>query len=311
MQVSGELQYVEANYSTFHPRSSDVIAVLEHSLFRRAVVDHLYDLPEVKGMAVLWAREGDDNIAHSPDERAPNNGAIRGYAAGGYEWNPAGDGLLYRHYKIPIWLIGKDHSEVVRARALENGGHAAAANATTGTTTTTTTTGMTFHTRMDGAKDTPTCFRRGTCLPLGGQSVISSLSSLTTSSLSSSSSSTSFSGKSGSGSGDSDSSEGREVFPPAKRIVYVTTRMDTTAFFHDVAYGAEGYTSGLIVTLAAQAALAERFRKAPRALSRNIIFAYFSGESYGYLGSRKYVHDLQNFIVPHFLPPPPPSAQAF
>lgn len=298
MKVSGELQYVESNYSSFHPRSSEVVAVLEQRLFRRTIVDHLYGIQEVKGLAVLWEQDDDDDsnssTGHSPEERAPNKGVIRGYPGDGYEWNPLGDGLLYRHYEIPIWLIDKNHTDAVRDRALENGGAAGSGNSTGAVT------GMIFHTRMNAGRNTATCFRRETCLPLGGQSVLSSLSSLTDTDFTNESESESGSGTLGSISGESGSGSGegkKKVFPPAQRIVYVTTRLDSTSFFHDIAYGANGYTSGLVVTLAAQAALSERLRSAPRALSRNIIFAYFSGESYGYLGSRKYVHDLQNFNV--------------
>lgn len=293
MQVSGELQYVEANYSNFRPRNSKIVAVLEQDLFRRAVVDHLYGLREVKGIAVLWERAGDSGSSegHSPEERAPNKGVIRGYAGDGYEWNPTGDGLLYRHYKIPIWLVEENHTETVRARAKENGGDTSAGNATN------TVTGMIFHTRMDGGRDTATCFRRETCLPMGGQSVISSLSTLTDYEFVNESESESASGSESESEGSISGGRRMMMFPAAKRVVYVTARMDTTSFFHDIAYGAEGYTSGLVVTLAAQAALSARLRAAPRPLARNIIFAYFNGESYGYLGSRKYVHDLQNIKV--------------
>lgn len=292
---------MESNYTNFHPRNSKVVAVLEQNLFRRAIVDHLYDIQEVKGIAVLWEQEDidydyddddDESEGYSPEERTPNKGVIRGYTGDDYEWNPLGDGLLYRHYKIPIWLIDRNNSVTVRNRAKENGGDGTAD----------TVTGMIFHTRMNAGRDTATCFRRGTCLPMGGQSVISSLSSLSGYDVPNESESEG--GNWGDDTTTTDSSSGssegrkrREIFPSASRIVYVTARADSTSFFHDVAYGAEGYASGLIVTLAAQAALSERLRSVPRALTRNVIFAYFNGETYGYLGSRKYVHDLQNFVV--------------
>ena len=36
------------------------------------------------------------------------------------------------------------------------------------------------------------------------------------------------------------------------------------------------------------------------ALPNDIGFFYFVGETWGYLGSRKFVYDLENFAVQHF-----------
>lgn len=69
--------------------------------------------------------------------------------------------------------------------------------------------------------------------------------------------------------------------------------MDSAAFFHDAAYGANSAVTGVVAVLGAAAALADIPDVAK--LPRKIVFAFFQGEAWSFVGSRRFVADLQNF----------------
>eukprot|EP00008_Paramoeba_atlantica_P014847 CAMPEP_0201479620 /NCGR_PEP_ID=MMETSP0151_2-20130828/4293_1 /ASSEMBLY_ACC=CAM_ASM_000257 /TAXON_ID=200890 /ORGANISM="Paramoeba atlantica, Strain 621/1 / CCAP 1560/9" /LENGTH=663 /DNA_ID=CAMNT_0047861197 /DNA_START=54 /DNA_END=2042 /DNA_ORIENTATION=- len=113
---------------------------------------------------------------------------------------------------------------------------------------------------MSAATNTKICLERGFCEPLGGQSVISSPIPF------------------------------RESTP----IILATASLDSTAFFHDLAVGANSDMSSLVVLLTAYDALRQNASSLSD-LPSQLVFAFFNGESYGYLGSRKFVDDLTGF----------------
>ena len=276
--MSGTLQYypdsVEAD-GTVRAHYAKTVFVLEPGDFTRATVERLLALRATQGVVVLWGRPAG---AQSPEAAVPNAGygTERGFA-----WNAAGDGLAHAAFRRPIWLAHANVSAAVRSCALANANRTAYPRY-----------GAVFYTTMSAGTDTPTCLRREKCLPVGGQSVLSSIAPLRQSSTSSSSSEDS---SSGSGSSNSNS-EKEEGGGGERQTVFATARLDATSFFHDLVPGADAYTSGLVALLAAEIALHDSLGAAGvAALRHDIVFAYFQGEAYGYLGSRAYVHDLAHF----------------
>ena len=73
-------------------------------------------------------------------------------------------------------------------------------------------------------------------------------------------------------------------------LVLVTAAMDGRAFFEDYSYAANGAASGIIALLAAASALGE-IRNDVGGLNRQIAFAFFQGETFGNLGSVKFLKD--------------------
>jgi nicastrin len=71
--------------------------------------------------------------------------------------------------------------------------------------------------------------------------------------------------------------------------------MDSSAFFHDLAFGAENDVSGMVVVMAALEAMGELKRNGQLNANhvRPIVFAFFNGEEWDYIGSSK----LQNDII--------------
>eukprot|EP00727_Mastigamoeba_balamuthi_P013085 m51a1_g84 putative C-tail anchored protein, putative Nicastrin domain (652) ;mRNA; f:271616-274170 len=118
--------------------------------------------------------------------------------------------------------------------------------------------GMSLRTKMSASKDSVTCLRRSQCLPIGSQSVWGSLG----------------------------------AFNMSKPIVLATSTLDSASFFHDASPGADAHLSGVIALLAAHVSLSKvDLSAAPNQLA----FAYFQGESWDNMGSRKFADDIANF----------------
>ncbi|KAJ3694869.1 hypothetical protein LUZ60_000246 [Juncus effusus] len=113
-----------------------------------------------------------------------------------------------------------------------------------------------------GSHNSESCLKGQTCLPLGGYSVWSSLPPINISSKN------------------------------AKPIVLVVASMDSASFFRDNNLGADSPISGLIALLTAVEALShiDHLNK----LEKQLVFAVFTGEAWGYLGSRKFLQELDS-----------------
>ncbi|KAG8146579.1 hypothetical protein E2320_013722, partial [Naja naja] len=76
----------------------------------------------------------------------------------------------------------------------------------------------------------------------------------------------------------------------------VTSTIDSHSFFWNVAPGAESAVASFVTLLAA----AEAIHKIPdvQSLPKNIMFAFFQGETFDYIGSSRMVYDMQNGRFP-------------
>ena len=67
-------------------------------------------------------------------------------------------------------------------------------------------------------------------------------------------------------------------------IVMVSAPMDATGFFHPIAMGADADTSAVVALLAAAEAIG---KLANRTFEKDVIFALFNAEAWGYAGSQR------------------------
>jgi nicastrin len=112
------------------------------------------------------------------------------------------------------------------------------------------------------------------CAPLGGNSVWAAAGSPVPLDV-------------GDGGGGGDDGGGRR---PA---VLVATSIDSTSMFHDLSPGANNAASNALALLAAAQLVGSHIGDdALDALHGRIVFAFFQGESYGYLGSRRFLKDV-------------------
>ncbi|KAJ6368060.1 hypothetical protein OIU78_000603 [Salix suchowensis] len=120
---------------------------------------------------------------------------------------------------------------------------------------------LVMQTTKSGTHDSESCLQEQTCLPLGGYSVWSSLPPINNSSSNHS-----------------------------KPIILTVASMDSASFFRDKNLGAESPISGLIALLAAVDSLSRV--NGLDDLSKQLVFSVFTGEAWGYLGSRRFLFEL-------------------
>lgn len=96
----------------------------------------------------------------------------------------------------------------------------------------------------------------------------------------------------------------RETVEPADRkvdenekFIMVTTRMDTSSMFDGIAPGAMDSLVSY-VTLLAVAQVLSKLIPEKEINQRNVIFMYFNGESYDYIGSQRFVYDIKKGNFP-------------
>ncbi|KAF5480037.1 hypothetical protein F2P56_000812 [Juglans regia] len=172
-----------------------------------------------------------------------------------YEWNPIGSGIMWNAYDFPVFLLSESSTLTLQEAANKNEKNKKAYIADVAEFN------LVMQTTKAGTHDSETCLKEETCLPLGGYSVWSSLPPINVSS--------------------SDQS---------KPIILTMASMDSASFFRDKSLGADSPLSGLISLLAAIDALSHV--DGLDDLTKQLVFIFFTGESWGYLGSRRFLYEL-------------------
>jgi len=186
-----------------------------------------------------------------------------------YVWNPPGDGLeLQRLDRLAVVTLTATEAPHVLALAQENEESENKGDFVAQT--------VEFSYYMYAEENTVKCLEDTTCMPLGGQSVWGSLGNLT-----------------------HNSNSSAVPPPPIRPKLLLATKQDSSAFFHQMAPGGDDTSASLAVLLATVKLLATT--PGVSALPTQILFAFFDGESYSHLGSRKFVDDILNFhcLVPN------------
>ncbi|KAL9260542.1 Nicastrin-like protein, partial [Drosera capensis] len=76
----------------------------------------------------------------------------------------------------------------------------------------------------------------------------------------------------------------------SKTIILAVTSMDSASFFRDKSFGADSPISGLVAMLAAADALSHIDDS--QSFKKQLVFLIFTGEAWGYIGSRRFLHEL-------------------
>ncbi|XP_008946831.1 PREDICTED: nicastrin, partial [Merops nubicus] len=258
------------------------MVVLDGNLFTRSVMLQLKGTSRVSGLAVAVATPSPPK-GFSPGLKCPNDGF--GVYSKDYGpqfahcnttvWNPVGSGLSYEDFDFPIFLLeDANETQVIKQcyqdHNLPREGAAPQYPLCA----------MQLFSHMHAVTSTVTCMRRSSlqstfsinpevvCDPLLDYNVWSTLQPINSS------------GK----------------VEPEKEVIMVATRIDSHSFFWNIAPGAESAVSSFVTHLAA----AEALRKAADVLSlqRNIMFTFFQGETFDYIGSSRMVYDMEQDKFP-------------
>nr|KYP75974.1 Nicastrin [Cajanus cajan] len=190
----------------------------------------------------------------SPDQKFPQ-AQFAPYYNTSYEWNPIGSGIMWKSYGFPVFLLTESGSKTLQEFVAKNEDKKKAYTSKVAEFD------LVMQTVKSGTHDSESCLKEATCLPLGGYSVWSSLPPINISSL-----------------------------QQPKPILLTVASMDSASFFRDKSLGADSPISGLIALLAAVDALS--YVDGLGDLSKQLVFAVFTGEAWGYLGSRRFLEEL-------------------
>ncbi|XP_060109585.1 nicastrin isoform X2 [Heteronotia binoei] len=260
------------------------IVLLDGELFTRGMMDQLKASSRVSGVAVAIAKPSPEK-GFSPGSKCPNDGfgvysSIYGpeYAhCNNTEWNPLGNGLFYEDFNFPIFLLQDENETQVIKQCyqtynLPRNGSAPQYPLCA----------MQLFSHMHAVTSTVTCMRRTAlqsassinpviCDPLSDYNVWSTLKPINVST----------------------------KLNSTEKVVMVATRIDSHSMFWNVAPGAESAVASFVTHLA----VAEAIHKAPdvQALPKNILFTFFQGESFDYIGSSRMAYDMQKNKFPILL----------
>lgn len=190
----------------------------------------------------------------SPDKMFPQ-AQFSPYGNVEYKWNPTASSIMWKAYNFPVYLLSESGISAVQTfLSKKEMKHKTY-------TSDVAEFNMVMETTKAGTHNSEACLQEGTCLPLGGYSVWSALPPINVS-----------------------SSNNR------KPIVLTVTSMDSASFFRDKSFGADSPISGLVALLGAVDALSrvEGFSN----LKKQLVFLVLTGETWGYLGSRRFLHEL-------------------
>ncbi|NWU87133.1 NICA protein, partial [Onychorhynchus coronatus] len=256
--------------------------LLDGNLFNRDVLLQLKGTSRVSGLAVAIASPSPPQ-GFSPGLKCPNDGFGVYSKDYGPEfahcnttvWNPLGSGISYEDFDFPIFLLeDANETQVIKQCYLDHN------VPRDGSAPEYPLCAMQLFSHMHAVTSTVTCMRRSSlqstfsinpeivCDPLLDYNVWSTLQPINSS------------GK----------------VDPEKEVVVVATRIDSHSFFWNIAPGAEGAVSSFVTHLAA----AEALHKAPDVplLPRNVMFTFFQGETFDYIGSSRMVYDMEQDKFP-------------
>ncbi|KAM6217235.1 nicastrin [Rhynchocyon petersi] len=254
------------------------MVLLEGKLFTRALMEKLKGTTgRIAGLAVSMAKPSPP-AGFSPSVQCPNDGF--GVYSNSYgpefahckdiQWNMLGDGLAYEDFNFPIFLLEDENETNVIKQCYRD--HNLSQN---GSAPTFPLCAMQLFSHMHAVISTVTCMRRSSiqstfsinpeivCDPLSDYNVWSVLKPINTSG----------------------------TLEPNDRVVVAATRLDSRSFFWNVAPGAESAVASFVTQLAA----AEALQKASdvTTLPKNVMFVFFQGETFDYIGSSRMVYDMK------------------
>uniref|UniRef100_A0A8C6YJ16 Nicastrin n=1 Tax=Naja naja TaxID=35670 RepID=A0A8C6YJ16_NAJNA len=260
---------------------SPYMVLLDGKLFTGPVMEKLKGSSRIAGVAVTVSKTSPSE-GFSPGLQCPNDGYGVYNSSYGPEyahcsltkWNYLGNSLSYLDFGFPIFLLqDESESKVIKQcyqkyNMPQNGSDPAYPLCA-----------MQLSSHMHAVTSTVTCMRRSliqstfslnpevVCDPLADYNVWSTVRQVNDS----------------------------EKLDP-KSVIIASSRIDSHSFFWNVAPGAESAVASFVTLLAA----AEAIHKIPdvQSLPKNIMFAFFQGETFDYIGSSRMVYDMQNGRFP-------------
>ncbi|XP_069806699.1 nicastrin isoform X2 [Dendropsophus ebraccatus] len=257
------------------------MVLLEGNLFTKNTLLKFKESSRISGIAVVYAKPPPPD-GFSMDLSCPNDGfglytsdhGSQYSHCNGTVWNPLGTGMSYEDFQFPIFLLqDENETEIIRQCYRE---HNVPVNDTAPKYPLC---AMQLISPMHAVTSTVSCMRRNSiqmsfsinpvvCDSLTGYNVWSTVKPVNTSG----------------------------SLAPEDQVVVSATRLDGRSFFWNLAPAAESTVSSLVTQVAAAEAIHKMADS--QSLPRNIMFAFFQGEVFDYIGSSRMVYDMEKGKFP-------------
>uniref|UniRef100_A0A1A7XF90 Nicastrin n=1 Tax=Iconisemion striatum TaxID=60296 RepID=A0A1A7XF90_9TELE len=253
------------------------MVMLESTLFTRTVMIKLKNGSNRVAGVVVVAPNTNPPEGFSPHASCPNeNSGVYTEKYGpslahcnATMWNPLGNNLSYEEYDFPIFSLKDDNdTQVMRQCYMDHN------RPVNGSKPRYPLCAMQLFSHMSAVTDTATCMRRNSnpmslnpevvCDPLGDVNIWALTNPLNVT---------------------------EKGHKPGESVIIAAARLDSRSFFFDIAPGAESTASGLVTLLAAAHALRNATQEAQ--LNTTIMYTFFHGETFDYIGSSRMVFDME------------------
>lgn len=271
VRTESDFQFVTNN-----PPSPPYALIVTPDLFTRSNILPLKDNPNVAG--ILIVKQNRSQVpSFSPELQCPNPGSNYNQGACSASkpeatWNPFGTGLLHESFPFPMYFID-DQDEIDRltkcydefnAFDLPNQNQRSLCS-------------IEMKQFMSASVNTKVCLRRSQsdynvsptkyCDPLSGKNVFATLYPR------------------------EEVTNQTNQTQPDEKLILITARLDTTSMFDGLGVGAAEFKAA--ATLMSTAHILTALLPEKEVSDQpNVLFMLFNGESYDYIGSQRFVYDL-------------------
>uniref|UniRef100_A0A8C6PQA5 Nicastrin n=1 Tax=Nothobranchius furzeri TaxID=105023 RepID=A0A8C6PQA5_NOTFU len=253
------------------------MVMLESTLFTRSVMMKLKSSSNRVAGVVVVAPNTNPSAGFSPHASCPNENS--GVYTEKYSpslahcnatvWNPLGNNLSYEEFDFPIFSLKDDNdTQAMRQCYMDHN------RPVNGSKPRYPLCAMQLFSHMSAVTDTATCMRRNSiamslnpefvCDPLGDVNIWALSKPLNVT---------------------------EKGHKPGESVIIAAARLDSRSFFFDIAPGAESTASGLVTLLAVAHALRNATQEAQ--LNTTIMYTFFHGETFDYIGSSRMVFDME------------------
>lgn len=262
------------------PPAPPYTLIMSPAQFTRDNVLTLRDNANISGIVIIDDRRNLTSFSH--ESRCPNQygGLLAEQTCdttqGDDAWNPFGTGLLLEDFPFPVIFVRDQKSidSILKCYTQFNGFDLAGQLERPLCS-------IQIKSFMSAAVNTAVCMRRTKymnsmnpqryCDPLQGKNIYA----------------TAFPRPVVSG------EEPRPPANPAERIILVAARIDTTSMFDGLGAGAKDSMLPAVTLLSTAHTLVRMLGNQAGDKGRNVLFVVFNGESYDYIGSQRFVYDVQ------------------
>ncbi|XP_071175603.1 nicastrin-like isoform X1 [Mytilus edulis] len=265
------------------------IVLLNSLQFKLDFVKKLKSSGKVNGIIVIHVLQNETLTpfppeGFSPDSSCPNDRYGLYHEDKNYgncqnvTWNPVGHGMMFEDFdKFPIFVvINQTEVDILIQDCYEKYNKPLP----DGSVREYPLCAVQLKDTMSGAKDAKTCYRRTQvptnlnpdtyCDPLGDHNVIATIKAV----------------------------PNQEVYPN-KSVIVAAARLDSFSMFENIYPSADNHVTGIVGLLAAAEALSKyKDDIINNNDTRDILFAFFQGEAFDYIGSSRTVYDMQRNVFP-------------